>query len=253
MCLFLLASVEANRIQSGSWKGAGKHSNPKTSHSVCKADTLLGLSCLTNCLACWCTPPPAQTEGCCGRTWRPFKETQTSGALAPQTPCSHRSLSCPARQQHLFVLCAVLTAQENEHTLNDHTARLERGQGAIENATQSLLCVNGTKEPVRVEEWEWDNQDSGTTDLTQVVSSLVTGLRWSLNLYVNTPRMSRSAASRKQEATSWECSAGIRGTQHLLNVQHKCHTLKSGRLLLVDCQDSTCFPLEHFFTLMNCC
>lgn len=90
-------------IKSWSWKGSVECGTRNKPLAVCRADTLLCLPCLTNCPACWCTPPSAQTEGCCRRPWRPLKEIQTSGALAPQTPCSHRRVSQLACQATAFV------------------------------------------------------------------------------------------------------------------------------------------------------
>lgn len=115
----------------------------------------------------------------------------------PQGPSLHKHpahtgepFSCLARQQHLFVLYTVLTAQQNEHTLNDRSAPLKRGLGATENATQSPLCANGTKEPVRVENETTGglHRHLGVADLQQVMWSLITCFPWSLNLNVDTPK-----------------------------------------------------------------
>lgn len=81
----------------------------------------------------------------------PYRKSKPQGSSLHKHPAhTGEPLSCLARQQHLFVLCTVLTTQENEHTLSDHSALLKRGLGITENATQSPLCVNSSKELVRV-------------------------------------------------------------------------------------------------------
>ncbi len=121
--------------------------------------TLLCLSCLTTSSACWRKPSPSQTGDCSRKPWRPSKETQTSGALTPQTPCSHRGASQFPCQATTFV-CPPLRSL-NCPTERTHPRRpwcfSEEGVGSRRalNATQSPLCVTGTKGPVRVKEWEW--------------------------------------------------------------------------------------------------
>lgn len=66
-------------------------------------DTLLCLSSLTNSLACWCKPSPAQTGDCSYEALKTLKETQNSGALTPQTPHSHRRTSQLPCQPTAFV------------------------------------------------------------------------------------------------------------------------------------------------------
>ena len=110
--------------------------------------TLLCLSCLTGSLACWRKPPLSQTGDCSRRPWRPLKETQTSGALTPQTPRSHRRTSELPCQATTFV-CPLYRL--NRPTERTHPRRpwrsSEEGVGSRRalNATQSPLCVSGTK------------------------------------------------------------------------------------------------------------
>lgn len=144
-----------------SWTEAGEFSDLNELRGAPKADTLLCLPCLTNCLTCWCTPPPAQTESCCKGPWRPLQgNPKLRGPGSTNSPLTQESLSVGLPGNSICLSsCAGLTTPENEHTLHDRAAHLKRGLGAAENATQSLLCVNGTKRPVRLEEREWDKQN----------------------------------------------------------------------------------------------
>lgn len=78
-----------------------------------------------------------------------------SGAwLAKHTTQTGKLLSSPARQQHLFVLCAVIGARWCKHALvqPQRTSTAEGGRGIklypTLNATQSALCARCTKAAV---------------------------------------------------------------------------------------------------------
>lgn len=121
------------------------------------AGTLQCLSFLTSSWTCWRKPSLSQTGDCSRKPRRPLKETQTPGALGPQTPRSHRRVSQLPCQATTFVcpLCRLNRPTERTHPQPARRST-EEGVGSRKalSATQSPLCVSGTKEPVRVEQWE---------------------------------------------------------------------------------------------------
>lgn len=94
----------------------------------------------------------------------PLKEIQTSGALAPQTPCSHRRVSQLACQATAFVCPLRGPSHPREWTHPQRPWRWsEEGAGSHRECNSIAALCDATKEPVRAEDWEWDNQSSADT------------------------------------------------------------------------------------------
>lgn len=142
-------------------------------------DTLLYLSSLTNSSACWRKPSPAQTGDCSRKPWRPLRKPRTQGPSLHKHPThTGEPLSCLASQQHSFVLYAVLTAQQNEHTAMT-VVLLWRGGWESHRMQLNVLSMWTAQKS----QWEWRSESEttralhrhlGVADLQQVMWSLVT-------------------------------------------------------------------------------
>lgn len=142
-----------------------------------------------------------------------FSEAQEAikEGLGPQGPTvpkhttqTGKLLSSPARQRHLFVLCAVTAAQRWEHALDDRRALLKRGadgwQGVWKqcnlkrNSTSSLCELhNSSSEEERDDEALYSCWSVAA--LQQATGSLVTCFPWNLNVDVIRPSVNSSAVA----------------------------------------------------------
>lgn len=173
----------------------------------------------------------------------PLKEIQTSGALAPQTPCSHRRVSQLACQATAFVCPLRGPSHPREWTHPQRPWRWsEEGAGSHRECNSIAALCDATKEPVRAEDWEWDNQSSADT---LGYNRPDAGNRFFGYKFPMEPESVGEHSQGKQVCRSpgnkggaVQRAAGINITQHLLNTQHKCDRFGAHRH--ANCQDITC-------------